>query len=93
MKQRIIDSTSGDEVTGRTGRFTTTEFRRGDIEPQTVYEGVRGAKASGRGKRALVTALRSAAAQEETAKRGSWLTVVSLYDHRTRMWWPCRLAE
>ena len=93
MTTRIIDTTSGDEIKGNIGRFTTTEFRRGDIDPQVVFEGVHGAKSAGRGKRALVAALRSAASQEENATRGSWLTVVSLYDHATRTWWPCRLAD
>ncbi len=88
-KQGIVDSTSGDPITGRIGRFTLTTYRRGDASVQTVYDGVRGATAIGRGKRSLTAALVSAA----EATSGGWITVVSLYDAATRVWWPCHIAE
>ena len=93
MKQRIIDSTNGNEVTGRIGRFTTTTYRRGEAGVQTVFEGVRGAAVAGRGKRALTAALTDAAEQRANARNNDWVTVVSLYDAATRVWWPCHLAE
>lgn len=96
MKQRIIDSTSGDEVTGRIGRFTATTYRRGEVAPRGgfgIYEGVRGATVAGRGKRALTAALTDAAEQRANARPRDWVTVVSLYDAVTRVWWPCHIAE
>lgn len=89
MKQRIIDSTSGDPITGRIGRFTATTYRRGEAGVQTVFEGVHAAAVVGRGKRELTAVLTGAA----EATSSGWVTVVSLYDPRTRMWWPCHLAE
>lgn len=92
-KQRIIDSTSSDPITGRIGRFTTTTYRRGEAGVRTVFDGVHGAHAVGRGKRALTAALADAAEQRANARHNDWVTVVSLYDAATRVWWPCHLAE
>ena len=89
---RIIDTTSGDTITGRVGRFCAISHRRGDTT-QVVHEGERALVATGHGKRALVAALRAAAAQAETARRNDWVTTVSLYDSATRTWWPCEIAD
>ena len=89
---RIIDTTSGDTITGRVGRFCAISHRRGDTT-QVVHEGERSLTATGHGKRALVAALRAAAAQAETARRNDWVTTVSLYDSATRTWWPCEIAD
>ncbi len=93
MKQRIIDSTSGDPITGRIGRFTATTYRRGEAGVQTVFEGVHAAAVVGRGKRELTAVLTDAAEQRANARHNDWVTVVSLYDAATRVWWPCHIAE
>ena len=78
MKQRIIDSTSGDPITGRIGRFTATTYRRGEAGVQTVFEGVHAAAVVGRGKRELTAVLTDAAEQRVVALRRRDARVVAL---------------
>ena len=89
----IIDSTSGDEITGRIGRFVVTSYRRGDAHEGTpgVFKRLRPGTATGRGERALVNALLDAEAHNADRTNG-FERVVSLYDAGMATWWPCRLS-
>lgn len=89
----IIDSTSGDEITGNVGRYVVTSYRRGEAHESTpgVFEGVRPGTATGRGRLGLATALIDAEAHNAD-RSNSFVRVVSLYDAGQRVWWPCSLS-
>jgi hypothetical protein len=90
----IIDTTSGDAITGRIGRFAVTSSRRGEAHEGTpgVFEGVRPGIATGRGARALVAAILAADAHNADRTNG-FVRVVSVYDAGQQTWWPCSLSR
>lgn len=94
MKARIIDSSSGSEIAGKIGRFTTvTMFVRDGQPVDGVFESVRPGDASGRGKRALVKALKLADEKNAESDRSSdRKETVVLYQPATKIWWPCELS-
>ena len=90
----IIDSISGDTITGRIGRFVVTSSRPGEAHEGTpgVIEGELRGAATGRGERALVAAIRAAAAHNADRTNG-FVRMVSLYDVGQRTWWPVHLTR
>jgi hypothetical protein len=98
MAKIIIDTTSGDPIVGRIGRFIVTRYRRSEGTEggaRGIFEGIRKpdrADYMSIGKRALIAELNGAAAHNAD-RAYSFVIVVSLYDKGTKTWWPVTVKE
>ena len=98
MAKIIIDTTSGDEIKGRIGRFAVTHYHRNEATEGGalgIFEGIKapvGARLVSSGKQSLLAALTGADAHND-GQNYSFDQVVSLYDSGTKTWWPVAVKD